>query len=121
MFLVQHFMTSFQFSNVNLQAFLFTALISTLEVKSKKIMYIYFFLDQDDYVAFGLSGSEEKSQMMNSDVAISYINGHQGYTEDYNITAFAPVRYFEITTWLHDLTIYKRIVISIVYQHPRKI
>lgn len=42
-------------------------------------------------MAFGLSGSEEKSQMEGADVTIAYILGTRGYANDYNITAKAPV------------------------------
>ncbi|KAG1654628.1 Protein Skeletor, isoforms B/C [Nymphon striatum] len=48
------------------------------------------FVDDDDYVAFGVSGSEEKSQMRGSDVSLSYMTGLQGRTDDYNITDRAP-------------------------------
>lgn len=42
-------------------------------------------------MAFGLSGSEERSQMEGSDVAVVYIDDIRGYAIDYNITAKAPV------------------------------
>lgn len=42
-------------------------------------------------MAFGLSGSEDKSQMEGADVAIAYMDGARGYATDYNITAKAPV------------------------------
>lgn len=60
--------------------------------------------DEGDYLAFGLSGSEEKTQMLGADVAIAYIDGYRGYANDYNITANSPVstadkvkRYFSTT------------------------
>lgn len=49
-------------------------------------------IDEDSYMAFGLSGSPERSQMLGADVAITYIDGHRGYAVDYNITSLAPVR-----------------------------
>lgn len=46
----------------------------------------------NDYMAFGISGSQEKSQMLGSDVAVGYIvDGIQGFVADYNITSLAPV------------------------------
>ena len=50
--------------------------------------------DVDEYVAFGLSGSETDSRMEGSDVAILYLdNALQGYAIDYNITAKSTVLY----------------------------
>lgn len=46
---------------------------------------------EDEYMAFGLSGSDEKSQMLRSDVAIAYIDGYRGFATDYNVTALTPV------------------------------
>lgn len=47
-------------------------------------------IDEDDYMAFGLSGSDTKSQMSGADVAVTYIDGHLGYAVDYKIDALAP-------------------------------
>lgn len=49
-------------------------------------------MDEDEYLAFGISGSPDTSQMLGSDVAIAYIDGYRGFATDYNITALAPVR-----------------------------
>lgn len=49
-------------------------------------------ISDDDYMSFGLSGSETASQMLGADVAVAYIDGARGYTVDYNITSLAPVR-----------------------------
>lgn len=46
---------------------------------------------EDAYMAFGLSGSDQKSQMLGSDVAIAYIDGYRGFATDYNVTALTPV------------------------------
>ncbi|XP_051164876.1 protein Skeletor, isoforms B/C [Leptopilina boulardi] len=43
-----------------------------------------------DYMAFGLSGSDERSQMEGADVAVVYLDDIRGYAIDYNITAKAP-------------------------------
>jgi len=43
--------------------------------------------DEDEYVAFGLSGSEVEARMEGADVAMLYRDTHQGYVFDYNITA----------------------------------
>ncbi|KAK6622474.1 hypothetical protein RUM44_002285 [Polyplax serrata] len=48
------------------------------------------FSGEDDYMAFGLSGSQEKSQMLGADVTIAYIDSFRGYATDYNITGLAP-------------------------------
>ncbi|KAF2883127.1 hypothetical protein ILUMI_23044 [Ignelater luminosus] len=47
-------------------------------------------VDEDEYMAFGLSGSQEKSQMLGSDVAVAYISEYRGFATDYNITALTP-------------------------------
>ncbi|XP_057340960.1 protein Skeletor, isoforms B/C [Microplitis mediator] len=47
-------------------------------------------IGDDEYMGFGLSGSEEKSQMEGADVAIAYMDGVRGYATDYNITSKAP-------------------------------
>lgn len=56
-------------------------------------MFIYFLMlpDEDEYVAFGISGSELSSKMVGADVAIAYMDDTRGYATDYNITANAPV------------------------------
>lgn len=41
-------------------------------------------------MGFGLSGSEEKSQMEGADVTIAYMDGVRGYATDYNVTSKAP-------------------------------
>jgi hypothetical protein len=46
-------------------------------------------VSEDDYMAFGLSGSDTKSQMLGADVAVTYIDGHLGYAIDYHIDALA--------------------------------
>ncbi len=48
-------------------------------------------IDRNDYIAFGLSGSKNSTQMIGSDVAISYLKDHSGVTQDYNITGKFPV------------------------------
>ncbi|XP_039278972.1 protein Skeletor, isoforms B/C [Nilaparvata lugens] len=47
-------------------------------------------INDNSYMSFGLSGSSEKAQMLGSDVAIAFIDGHRGYALDYNITANSP-------------------------------
>lgn len=51
-------------------------------------------VNEDEYMSFGISGSETSSQMLGADVAVAYIDGFRGYTTDYNITSLAPVRNF---------------------------
>lgn len=52
-------------------------------------------VDEDEYMAFGLSGSEEKSQMIGSDAAVAYISEYRGFATDYNITALTPVSVYK--------------------------
>lgn len=44
-------------------------------------------------MAFGLSGSNERSEMLGADVAVAYIDEYRGFASDYNITALSPVRH----------------------------
>lgn len=46
---------------------------------------------EDEYMSFGLSGSETSSQMLGADVVVAFIDGARGYSTDYNITSLAPV------------------------------
>lgn len=48
-------------------------------------------VNEDEYMSFGISGSETSSQMLGSDVVVAYIDGFRGYATDYNITSLAPV------------------------------
>lgn len=45
----------------------------------------------DEYIAFGLSGSTTEARMEGGDVAILYMDTYQGYATDYNITAKSSV------------------------------
>ncbi|XP_043510950.1 protein Skeletor, isoforms B/C [Frieseomelitta varia] len=47
-------------------------------------------IGEDEFMAFGLSGSETSSQMEGADAVIAYVDGTKGYAIDYNITAKAP-------------------------------
>lgn len=47
-------------------------------------------IEEDDYMAFGLSGSDSKSQMLGADVVVTYIDGHLGHAVDYHIDSLAP-------------------------------
>ncbi|XP_017023324.1 protein Skeletor, isoforms B/C [Drosophila kikkawai] len=44
----------------------------------------------NDYMSFGISGSDVSSQMIGSDVVVAYIDEIRGYSVDYNITSLAP-------------------------------
>lgn len=46
---------------------------------------------EDEYMSFGISGSDSSSQMLGADVVIAYIDGARGYAVDYNIDSLAPV------------------------------
>lgn len=51
---------------------------------------------EDEYMSFGLSGSDTSSQMHGADVAVAYLDGARGYAIDYNITSLAPVSILNI-------------------------
>lgn len=44
----------------------------------------------NDYMTFGISGSDKKSQMLGADIAVTYIDGHLGYAIDYHVDSMAP-------------------------------
>lgn len=46
---------------------------------------------EDEYMSFGISGSDVSSRMLGADVVVAYIDGFRGYATDYNITSLAPV------------------------------
>jgi hypothetical protein len=51
------------------------------------------FTADDEYIAFGLSGSSTEARMEGADVAIIYMDTYQGYATDYNITAKSSVMF----------------------------
>ena len=52
-------------------------------------------IKKDEYMSFGLSGSSNSSKMLNSDVALVYLETHFGYAQDYNITGAFPVNFLQ--------------------------
>lgn len=49
-------------------------------------------IDTTEYMSFGISGSEERSQMIGSDVVVAFIDHlGNGQALDYNITSLTPV------------------------------
>lgn len=44
----------------------------------------------NDYIAFGISGSETSASMIGADVSISHLDQHFGFTRDYNISDKHP-------------------------------
>lgn len=50
-------------------------------------------IERDDYIAFGLSGSENSSRMIGADLSLNYLESHFGHTKDYNITGAFPVSF----------------------------
>ena len=44
-------------------------------------------INENEYIAFGVSGKDGDSQMVGSDVAVAYIDGYLAFVDDYNITA----------------------------------
>ncbi|CAB0035781.1 unnamed protein product [Trichogramma brassicae] len=47
-------------------------------------------LIKNDYMAWGLSGSDERSQMEGADLTVAYMDDTLGYAVDYNVTAKTP-------------------------------
>ncbi|XP_018791491.1 PREDICTED: protein Skeletor, isoforms B/C isoform X1 [Bactrocera latifrons] len=47
-------------------------------------------VEKNDYMSFGISGSDTSSQMIGADVVVAYIDDIRGYSVDYNITSLAP-------------------------------
>ena len=47
-------------------------------------------IDENEYMAIGVSGEPGQSKMVGADAAIMYINGYLGAVDDYNITAKSP-------------------------------
>ncbi|XP_076046264.1 cytochrome and DOMON domain-containing protein knickkopf [Oratosquilla oratoria] len=45
---------------------------------------------EDDYIAFGMSGSETEPKMEGADVVVAYMEGFLGYIVDYNISSYMP-------------------------------
>lgn len=56
-------------------------------------------------MAFGISGSTERSQMEGADVTVAYMDDARAYATDYNITALAPVIFFH---YLNKLILEKK-------------
>ena len=50
-------------------------------------------IEPNDYIAFGLSGLQNSSRMIGSDVSVNYLaeRGYLGHTKDYNISGAFPV------------------------------
>jgi len=47
------------------------------------------FIQDDEYMSFGLSGEQGKNSMVGGDVALVYYDEHLGHVEDFNLTARA--------------------------------
>ena len=47
-------------------------------------------IDENEYMAFGVSKPQGQSSMIGADVAVAFIDGYLGVVDDYNITAKAP-------------------------------
>ena len=51
----------------------------------------YFFTDDDEYMAFGLSGSNSAVSMDNADVVVAHWTGNQPRADDYNLNQRSQV------------------------------
>ncbi|KAH7972910.1 hypothetical protein HPB52_018662 [Rhipicephalus sanguineus] len=47
-------------------------------------------IEEDEYIAFGISGATNSSKMVGADVAVCYIDGHYANAVDYNISDRFP-------------------------------
>lgn len=47
-------------------------------------------IEEDEYIAFGISGAANSSKMVGADVAVCYIDGHYANAVDYNISDRFP-------------------------------
>ena len=52
-------------------------------------LFLVFFSENDEYMSFGLSGDDRKSQMVGGDVVVAWVdkNSLKGYAEDYYLDA----------------------------------
>lgn len=46
---------------------------------------------EDDYMAFGMSGSPTEPKMVGGDVVIVHMDGYLGSLRDYNLSSYMPV------------------------------
>ena len=66
-----------------------------LIIKFQQITVPFIFmhvLEKGEYMAFGLSGQETSSSMINADVAVTYLDGNKPMAVDYYLTQYAQVR-----------------------------
>lgn len=47
-------------------------------------------VEEDEYVAFGMSGDPHEPKMVGGDVVVAYMDGYLGYLIDYNISSYMP-------------------------------
>lgn len=47
-------------------------------------------VDENDYIAFGMSGSPTEPKMIGGDVVVTYMDGYLGNLIDYNISSYMP-------------------------------
>lgn len=67
------------------------------KISTDNLPFVVFIFDlsnitaDDEYIAFGLSGSSTEARMEGADVAVLYMDTYQGHATDYNITAKSAV------------------------------
>ena len=74
----------------NYETDLLCELASFKKYKDFKKMYtgqLAGFIQDDEYMSFGLSGEQGKNSMVGEDVALVYYDEHLGHVEDFNLTA----------------------------------
>lgn len=75
---------------------------------------------EDEYMSFGISGSEQRSQMLQSDVVVAYIDGHRGYSTDYAISSLAPVIKFFSIIYIITINLNKSFLIVCSSVRPKQ-
>lgn len=77
-------------------------------------------IEENNYMAFGFSGSENAAQMLGADIAITYIDGFRGQAVDYNITEKSPVN-IDYGLNLNDRTNFNKNIFIIVRESIRTV
>ena len=58
-----------------------------------QLLHLFHYIDADEYMAFGISGSTSRSQMVGADVIVTYYTAAaEPMAVDYKLTAQAQVR-----------------------------
>ena len=64
---------------------------------AKVIIKSFLFIQTDNYIAFGLSGSDSGVQMFGSDVTWTWMNNEGVHAEELDINAYSQVLYYSFS------------------------